>query len=177
MSNKQNTLLRCVRSLAAKQASSALTDRQLLDDFLTQCSETAFAALVRRHGPMVLSVCRRVLRNPHDAEDAFQAAFLLFVEKAASIRKRESVSSFLHSVAYHVAANMKVSRVRRLARERSRARTPFDDPCDDISWRELRSVLDHELAELPEQQARRWCCVIWRVRRKTKRRSNWAGAK
>ena len=110
MSNKQNTLLRCVRSLAAKQASGGLSDQRLLAEFLTQRSETSFAALVRRHGPMVLNVCRRVLRNQHDAEDAFQAAFLVFVREAANIRKQESVSSFLYSVAYHVAANMKVSR-------------------------------------------------------------------
>jgi RNA polymerase sigma factor (sigma-70 family) len=151
MSNKPNTLLRYVRSLAAKQASGASSDRQLLQEFLTQRSETSFAALVRRHGPMVLSVCRRVLRNHHDAEDAFQAAFLVFARKAASIYKHESVSSFLHGVAYRVAANMRVEATRRAARERSHARPPFADPCDDITWRELRAVLDEELSKLPEQ--------------------------
>ena len=151
MSTRPNSLLRHLRSLAAKQANDALPDQQLLDEFLTQRSETSFAALVRRHGPMVLSVCRRVLHNHHDAEDAFQAVFLVLVRKAPRIRKQESVSSFLHGVAYHVATKLKLSEVRRTARERTQARPPFDDPCDDLTWRELRSVLDEELTSLPEQ--------------------------
>jgi len=151
MSTMQNPLLRHLRTLAAKQASGALSDQQLLEAFLSQRSETSFAALVRRHGPMVLSVCRRVLGNHHDAEDAFQAVFLVFVRKAASIRKQDSVSSFLHGVAYHVASKLKLSATRRAARERTQARPPCDDPCDDLTWRELRSVLDEELTKLPEQ--------------------------
>ncbi len=151
MSALQNSLLHHLRSLAAKQANGALPDRQLLEAFLTQRSEAAFAALVRRHGPMVLSVCRRVLGNHHDAEDAFQAVFLIFARKAERIRKQDSVSSFLHGVAYHVAANLRLSATRRAARERRQARPPCDDPCDDLTWRELRSVLDEELAKLPEQ--------------------------
>jgi RNA polymerase sigma factor (sigma-70 family) len=151
MSTIQKTLLHHLRSLAAKQASGALSDQQLLETFLTQRSEMAFAALVQRHGPMVMSVCRRLLRNHHDAEDAFQAVFLVFVDKAARLRKQESVSSFLHGIAYHVAAKLKRTSVRRAARERTQARPPFDDPCDDLTWRELRSVLDEELTKLPEQ--------------------------
>lgn len=151
MSHLQNTLLSHLRSLADKQASAALPDHQLLEAFRSQHSETAFAALLRRHGPMVWSVCRRVLGNHHDAEDAFQAVFLVFVRKAASIRKQESVSSFLHGIAYHIADKLKRTEVRRAARERTQARPPFDDPCDDITWRELRSVLDEELTKLPEQ--------------------------
>ncbi len=151
MSALQNSLLHHLRSLAAKQANSTLPDRQLLEAFLTQRSEAAFAALVRQHGPMVLSVCRRVLHNHHDIEDAFQAVFLIFVRKAASIRKHDSVSSFLHGVAYHVAANLRLSATRRAARERTQARPSCNDPCDDLTWRELRSVLDEELTKLPEQ--------------------------
>ncbi len=151
MSTIQKTLLHHLRSLAAKQASGALSDQQLLETFLTQRSEMAFAALVQRHGPMVMSVCRRLLHNHHDAEDAFQAVFLVFVHKAARLRKQESVSSFLHGIAYHVAAKLKRTSVRRAARERTQARPPFDDPCDDLTWRELRSVLDEELTKLPEQ--------------------------
>src|SRR5947209_2329514 len=118
MSTSQNTLLHHLRTLAARQANSVLSDQQLLEDFLTLRSEVSFAALVRRHGPMVLSVCRRVLGNHHDAEDAFQAVFLIFVRKAASIRIQESVSSFLHGVAYHVASKLKLASIRRTARER-----------------------------------------------------------
>ncbi len=149
MSTPPNTLLRHLRSLADKQASGALSDQQLLEAFRTHRSETSFAALVRRHGPMVLSVCRRVLGNHHDAEDAFQAVFLVLARKAASIRKQDSVSSFLHGVAYHVASKLKLASIRRTARERTQARLPFDDPCDELTWRELRSVLDAELTRLP----------------------------
>lgn len=151
MGTMQNPLLSQLRSLAAKQASSALSDPQLLEQFRTQRSETAFAALVRRHGPMVWNVCRRVLGNHHDAEDAFQAVFLVFVRQAATIRKQESISSFLHSIAYRIAVKLKATAARRMARERTQARPPIDDPCDDLTWRELRSVLDEELAKLSEQ--------------------------
>src|SRR5215467_14252606 len=79
------------------------TDRQLLDDFLGRSDPAAFAVLVRRHGRMVLNVCQRVLNNAHDAEDAFQATFLVLVRKARSIKKREAVGSWLYGVAHRVA--------------------------------------------------------------------------
>lgn len=151
MKPNSTSLIHCLRKMAAPPACADVPDPQLLEHFLTQRSEAAFAALVRRHGPMVWNVCRRVLGNHHDAEDAFQAVFLVFVRKAASIRKQESVSSFLHGIAYHVSAKLKLAATRRAARERTQARPPFDDPCDDLTWRELRSVLDEELTNLTEQ--------------------------
>jgi RNA polymerase sigma factor (sigma-70 family) len=151
MSTNPTTLVRHLRSLAVKQAMGDWSDQQLLEAFLTQRSEASFAALVRRHGPMVLSVCRRVLRNSHDAEDAFQATFLLFARKAASIRKQQSLGSWLHSVAFHTAEKLKRTAARQAARERNQARDRADDPMEKITWRELRSVLDEELAKLPEQ--------------------------
>src|SRR5579884_283612 len=75
-------------------------DGQLLERYLARREEAAFEALVRRHGPMVLGVCRRVLRHSHDAEDAFQATFLVLVRKAASIRPRQQVGNWLYGVAY-----------------------------------------------------------------------------
>src|SRR6516165_6454117 len=80
-----------------------LSDGQLLERFLTQRDEAAFEALVRRHGPMVLGVCRRILREPHDADDAFQAAFLVLVAKAAALVPCATIGKWLYKVAYHTA--------------------------------------------------------------------------
>src|SRR5262249_55820640 len=86
------------RDLLARDG-AGLTDGQLLDAFLTRRDEAAFEALVRRHGPMVLGVCQRVAGNVHDAEDAFQATFLVLVRKAASLRVRELLGNWLYGVA------------------------------------------------------------------------------
>lgn len=88
-------------------AAQRSSDRDLLERFLADRDEAAFAGLVRRHGAMVLSVCRRVLRHAHDAEDACQATFLVLGRKASSIRKRESVAGRLHGVAFRVAARLR----------------------------------------------------------------------
>src|SRR2546423_12393018 len=92
--------LESVRRMAAVRGAAVAPDRQLLEAFVATRDQAAFEILVRRYGPMVLGVCRRVLRHAHDAEDAFQATFLVLVRKAASLRRREAVGNWLYGVAY-----------------------------------------------------------------------------
>jgi RNA polymerase sigma factor (sigma-70 family) len=132
-------------------ATAGDSDGALLARYLTDRDEAAFAALLRRHGPTVLGVCRRVLDDGHDAEDAFQATFLLLARKAAAIRKRDSVGSWLYGAAYRVAARAKVQRARRKEREALGEPARPADADAEATWRELRAALDEELARLPER--------------------------
>src|SRR5437879_6524565 len=103
---------------------AGLTDEQLLSLFIERRDEGAFEGLVRRHGPMVMGVCRRVLRNQHDAEDAFQASFLVLVRKAATVLPREIVANWLHGVAYMTARRAKVAITKRRVKERHAMEMP-----------------------------------------------------
>lgn len=143
-------LVRYLRTLAAGRDNDACTDRQLLEQFVTRREQASFAALVRRHGPMVLGVCRRVLGHDQDAEDAFQATFLILARKAGSIRKHESVNSWLHGVAFHVAERLRAKVARRSVLQRKAVSRPPIDPAECVAWREIRCLLDSELARLPE---------------------------
>ena len=105
--------------------SADLTDGQLLECYLTRQEEAAFEALVRRHGPMVLGVCRRVLRNDHDAEDAFQATFLVLLRKASSILPRDRVGNWLYGVAYRTSLKAKAMRSACAFRSVSSERLPL----------------------------------------------------
>src|SRR5690348_16999416 len=102
-------VLRHVRKIAG-EAAEQLPDAELLERFVARRDEAAFAALVRRHGAMVLGVCRRVLRQAQDAEDAFQAAFLVLARQARAIRKREALGSWLYGVALRTARKAKTAR-------------------------------------------------------------------
>jgi RNA polymerase sigma factor (sigma-70 family) len=125
------------------------TDGQLLQRFAAKQDEAAFAILVRRHGTMVLGVCRRVLDNEHDAEDAFQATFLVLARQAQSIRKLESVGSWLYGVAYRISLRARSDAARRRALEEQARTMPEQDPFVEAAWRELRPVLDEEVDRLP----------------------------
>jgi RNA polymerase sigma factor (sigma-70 family) len=142
-------ILHYLHRLTVPGAAGEGTDGQLLEQFVTQRDEAAFAALVRRHGPLVWGVCRRLLRRTQDAEDVFQATFLVLAHRAGSVGKRESVRSFLYGVAYRVAVRARGTALRRQARE-----VPLDDvaaPEADGPGPDLRPVLDEEIGRLPEK--------------------------
>jgi len=127
------------------------TDRQLLQAFCSSRNPDAFAAMVQAHGPMVLRVCQHVLRHAEDAEDAFQATFIVLARKAPSIKWRESLPSWLHGVAYRIAVSSLRSATRRRALEAQAQARPQQDPSSDISWREVQALLDEEIMRLPEK--------------------------
>src|SRR5437660_1536918 len=110
-------VVRYLRKVTFREGGDSFTDGDLLEAFLTRRDETAFEALLRRHGPMVLGVCRRTLQNPHDAEDAFQATFLVLVRKASTIRPRELVGNWLYGVACRTARKARAMNAKRRSKE------------------------------------------------------------
>jgi RNA polymerase sigma factor (sigma-70 family) len=139
------------RRVLLSRDEAGLTDGQLLEDYLSHAEEAALAALVRRHGPMVWGVCRRVLRSHHDAEDAFQATFLVLVRRAASIVPREMVANWLYGVAHQTALKARATAAKRMARERQVTEMPEPAAAEQDAWRDLRPLLDQELSRLPEK--------------------------
>ena len=152
MANGQlDLVVRRIRKLAGSADADRSSDKSLLESFIARRDDSAFAQLLERHGPMVLSLCRRLLGNRHDAEDAFQATFLVLIRKARSIRKKDSLASWLHGVAYRVAREARAKGVRRQAHERQVSEMSPSDPASDALWRDLRLVLDEELQRLPDK--------------------------
>ncbi len=144
-----NGVLRHLRTAARVGDNGGPTDGQLLSCYIAGRDESAFAALVRRHGPMVLGVCRRVLRHGQDAEDAFQATWLVLARKAASLRRRELVGNWLYGVAYRAALEVRAGR-----RKGGEPVNELPEPAvvdESAVWRDLRPVLDQELSRLPEK--------------------------
>jgi RNA polymerase sigma factor (sigma-70 family) len=141
-------LLRCLRQAAPEDG---LTDGQLLGRYAARHDDAAFEALVRRHGPMVLAVCRRVLGHAQDAEDSFQATFLVLARRAAAVARRPAVGGWLCTVAYHASLAARASALRRRARERQVEDMPHPTVAPRDDRRELLEMLDRELARLPEK--------------------------
>jgi RNA polymerase sigma factor (sigma-70 family) len=141
--------LRHLGAVAAATDNPGRTDRELLHDYLGHKDQAAFAVLVKRHGPLVLGVCRRELHSREDADDAFQGTFLLLAQKAASIRRGESLPSWLHGVAFRMARNARRAAARRRKHE-GKARPMEPAPAaQDVAWREVQAVLDDEIQRLP----------------------------
>jgi RNA polymerase sigma factor (sigma-70 family) len=147
-----------VRRSALLQHGAAMTDGQLLECFIAERDEAAFEALVRRHADMVLGVCRRVVGHAQDAEDAFQAAFVVLVRKAATVLPREAVGNWLYGVAYRTALEARARGARLRSREKqvknlpetaSRAASAAEAPLSD--WCDLQPLLDRELSRLPDK--------------------------
>jgi len=129
---------------------AGLTDGQLLEDYLSRRDEAALAALVERHGPMVWGVCRRVLSNYHDAEDAFQATFLVLVRKAASIASRELLANWLYGVAHQTALKARATVAKRKVREKQVKEMPEPAVVEQALGNDLQPLLDRELSRLPD---------------------------
>ncbi|SIO35319.1 RNA polymerase sigma-70 factor, ECF subfamily [Singulisphaera sp. GP187] len=146
-------LMKQLRALCDGGAVGGLADGPLLDRFLGRrdaSAEAAFGALVERHGPMVFRVCRAILRDPHDAEDASQAVFLILARRAGAIRNRDSVASWLFGVACRVSARAKVDAARRREREWRGAERAAQTASADRGSSEARERLYEELERLPE---------------------------
>jgi len=135
---------------AAGRDGAGRTDGELLTHFLSRRDEDALAALVERHAPMVWGVCCRILRNPHDAEDAFQATFLVLVQKAATVVPREVVANWLYGVARQTAVRLRATAAKRGWREMQMNEMP-EPAVVEARDEELLSLLDQELSRLPER--------------------------
>jgi RNA polymerase sigma factor (sigma-70 family) len=143
----QQQLLAAVRQL--RSAPDQRSDTELLRAFAAARDGEAFTALVRRYHGIVLGVCRRVLHNLHDAEDACQATFLVLLRQARCVRHGEALAAWLHGVAFRIALRAQRSANRRRVHERQANAAAATDPVGELTWREVRQVLDEEVQRLP----------------------------
>jgi RNA polymerase sigma factor (sigma-70 family) len=150
-SGQLNGVIQNLRRSALMSDEGGLTDAQLLDAFILNAEEAAFEALVRRHAPMVWGVCLRVLGHSHDAEDAFQATFLVLLRKAESIWPRAMVGNWLYGVAYRTALKAKGAAAKRKAREKQVDEMPAKEVHDEKVWSDLKPLLDRELNRLADK--------------------------
>jgi len=151
-SGQLSQVWRRLRGLVGKPAPEPPADALLLERFVAGRDMAAFEALVQRYGPLVLGVCRRVLGNTHDAEDAFQATFLIFARRAATIQSQGAVGSWLCGTAYRVSLKARAGIARRRAQELTAGTTMFKPTKEsDAAWKELKPVIDEELSRLPEK--------------------------
>ncbi len=144
----RNPVLQFVHQLVG---AAGAADDVLLRRFVEQRDTTAFTALLKRHGPMVLGVCQRLLLDGNDAEDAFQATFLVLARKAGSLRKPDLLGPWLYGVASRAAARLRADAMKRRTKEQAVRRRAVQEPSDELVWSDLRPVLDEEVNRLPEK--------------------------
>jgi RNA polymerase sigma factor (sigma-70 family) len=145
------TITHYLQKMVAVSRVAHTEDGQLLERFVAQRDETAFAALVQRYGRLVYGLCRRILGDEHDAEDAFQATFLILVRKATTISKNTSVGSWLYGVAQRVALRAKADLARRRARDRQAPPRQPAEPAAEVIERDVHSLLEEEVNRLPKK--------------------------
>src|SRR5262245_14341957 len=149
MTTVRDFLHRLTRGMAAELL-GVESDRHLVERVLATRDEAALLTIVLRHGTMVYQACRRVLRHPQDAEDAFQATFLVLAQRLHALRQHSSLAGWLHGVALRVSRKAK-ARARARQRWEAGAALPEAVPPDDLTWSEVRSALDAELSRLPDK--------------------------
>src|SRR5262245_23429350 len=140
-----------VRQIRRWAGADTPSDRILLERYVKSKDDSAFAELVKRHGATVLGLCRRTLQHAQDAEDAFQATWVVLARKAGSIRRQESVGGWLYSVAFRVANKLRATAARRRAREAALGDAAHPAVLDDLSWRDVQLVLSEELNRLADK--------------------------
>src|SRR5262245_13349605 len=149
---RASTLVPSLRRAVLAREAADRPDADLVGAFARDRDADAFAELVRRHGPMVLGVCRRLVGDWASADDAFQAVFLVLARRAAAVRPRSAVGSWLYGVAYRTAAKARAVLARRRSREKQVDTMPEPPaPTPDDLWSDVRPVIDEELARLPER--------------------------
>jgi RNA polymerase sigma factor (sigma-70 family) len=151
MATPNNEVVQHLRRAVLQQDGAGLADGELLGCLIERRDEAAAAALVRRHAPMVWGVCRRVLGHEHDAEDAFQATFLVLARRARAIAPREMVGNWLYGVAHRTALKARALRAKRRARERPVADVPEPAAAEKDGRPDLRPLLDQEVSRLPDK--------------------------
>ncbi len=150
-SNQSTPIARFLAELVAEHHLAHLNDRELLRRFTVQREEAAFLALLKRHGTVVQRICRRTLPNAHDADDVFQATFLVLLKKAAALRWRDSIAAWLHEVAYRLAVNKKRAGIQRGIKERQASiYNSSGDPLNALTVNEAQTILHEELNQLSE---------------------------
>jgi RNA polymerase sigma factor (sigma-70 family) len=162
MANSQvAAVLHHLREMVEFQRRTSSTDGDLVERFAVGHEEAAFAELVRRHGRLVWRLCRNILKHEQDAEDAFQATFLVLARRALTIRKSESVASWLYGVAYRISVRAKRMAAKRSARERRVAVPESQEHSTELAVRDLQAILDEELLKLPQKYQAPFvlCCL------------------